>query len=70
MEDLLESITLEKARLLNGMTMEQVANDLNIHPQTYAKIEKEPDKASIRQAKMLSKLFGISVNILFFGHRL
>ena len=34
-------------------------------PQTYAKIEKEPDKASIRQAKMLSELFGISVNILF-----
>ena len=70
MEDLLESITLEKDRLLNGMTMEQVANDLNIHPQTYAKIEKEPDKASIRQAKMLSELFGISVNILFFGHQL
>lgn len=70
MEDLLENITLEKARLLNGLTMEQVADNLNIHPQTYAKIEKEPDKASIRQAKMLSKLFGVSVNILFFGHQL
>lgn len=49
--------TLEQLRLINHCTMEDIAKFLGIHAQTYAQIEKNPDRANIQQAKMLSKYF-------------
>lgn len=59
--------TLEQLRLINHITMEEVAQYLGIHAQTYAKIEKNPDRATIHQAKMLSAFYKLPADTIFFG---
>ena len=58
--------TPKEARLLSGLTQQQVAQKLNIHPQTYAKLEKNPDMFTVGQSKLLSKLFGMDYDLIFF----
>lgn len=58
--------TPKEARLLSGLTQKQVAKKLNIHPQTYSKLEKKPYMFTIGQSKMLSELFGLKYDLIFF----
>ena len=60
-------ITPKEARLIKGLTIKQVAQKLNIHPQTYAKLEKNPDLFTVGQSKVLSKLFGLDYDLIFFN---
>lgn len=59
--------SVKQARLLAEKTQEQLADSLNIHVQTYRKIEKDPGSATIRQAKQIAKITGIPLNEIFFG---
>ena len=60
-------ITPREARLIRGLTIKQVAKKLNIHPQTYAKLEKNPDLCTVGQSKILSELFGLDYDLIFFN---
>ncbi len=65
-----EAKTLKDYRLLNGFTMEFIAEKLNMHPQTYAKYELFPENLSIKQAKEIASIFNVSVNDIFFKNKL
>ena len=46
--------TVEQARKLRNKSQQQMALHLKIHVQTYRKIEKNPENATIKQAKEIS----------------
>jgi len=60
--------TVEQARKLAGKSQQEMANGMGIHRQTYMKLEKNPDTATIKQAKRIAELTGISVEEIFFGN--
>lgn len=63
-----EAKTLRDYRTLNNLTMEDMGELLAIHPQTYATLEKNPDRVSIKQAKLLAAKFGVTINDIFFDN--
>ncbi len=60
--------TPKEARLLSGLTQQEVAEKLMIHPQTHAKLEKQPYMFTIKQSKVLPELFGIKYDLIFFNN--
>ena len=60
------SLTLKQARLLKEKTQEYMAEKLNIHVQTYRKLEENPEEVTIRQAKIICAELGQSYDTIFF----
>lgn len=58
---------IKEARENARYTQEQAAERLGMSRPTYSKIEKNPDVASIEDAKKIAALFGVSVEDIFFG---
>ena len=58
---------IKEARENARYTQEQAAERLGMSRPTYSKIEKNPDVASIEDAKKIASLFGVSVEDIFFG---
>lgn len=58
---------LSEARKKARFSQEAVAGYLGVSRPTYAKMEKNQDLVSIEDAKKLSKLFEIPVDVIFFG---
>lgn len=58
---------IKEARENARYTQEQAAGRLGMSRPTYSKIEKNPDVASIEDAKKIAALFGVSVEDIFFG---
>ncbi|EOR24993.1 phage-related Cro-like protein [Niallia nealsonii AAU1] len=59
--------TLKQARLLKGLTQDQVAKELGVHVQTYRKMEKHPDDVTVGEAKKLSEILEFSYDFIFFN---
>lgn len=60
--------TVKQARVLAGLTQQEMADVLCIHRSTYIKLEENPDKITIGQAKAISNTTGVPVDsILFFA---
>lgn len=59
--------TIKQARLHAGMTQEAMANALEVDRGTYAKIEKDPLKATVRQIKKISDVTGIPISNIFLS---
>ena len=59
--------TLKQARLLKGLKMKDMAKELNVHVQTYSRMEKFPDTITIGEAKKISKILGINYDHIFFS---
>lgn len=59
--------TLKQARVHAGFTQAEVANYLGIDRGTYLRMEKDPQRASIRQINKISALTGIPVSDIFLG---
>ena len=59
--------TLRQARTHAGLTQEDVANSLGIDRGTYIRMEKEPQRATVKQINAISALTGIPVVDLFLG---
>ena len=53
-------LSLKQMRLIKGKTQDEMAELLNIHVQTYRKLEENPDEATIKQAKKISEFLGVS----------
>lgn len=58
---------IKEARENARYTQEQAAERLGMSRPTYSKIEKNPDVASIEDAKKIAALFEVSVEDIFFG---
>ena len=59
--------TLRQARTHAGLTQAEVANSLGIDRGTYLRMEKDPQRATIRQINIISALTGIPVSDIFLG---
>jgi len=59
--------TVKQARVLADLTQAEVAQKLCICEQTYRKIERNPDTATVKQAQAISQLFGLSYDSIFFS---
>lgn len=61
-------LTLKQARLLKGYKQIEISAHLGVHVQTYRKIERYPDTATIGEAKKICDFLGISYDYIFFDH--
>lgn len=62
-----KAITLKQARLLADKTQTECANHLHVCKQTYAKIENNPETATVAQAKSICFFLNRSIDEIFFG---
>lgn len=49
------AMTVKAARVCAGLTQQDIANTLKMHVQTYAKLERYPEKFTIEQAEKFAK---------------
>lgn len=59
--------TLRSARREAGFTQQFMADELGVSRPTYIKIEENPSKASVLQAKRICEILGKSYEQIFFG---
>ncbi len=60
--------TVSQARKFREKRQQDMANYLHIHVQTYRKIEKKPELATIKQAKEIAEFLNMPYdNINFFS---
>lgn len=52
---------LKEARLKRGLTQGELAEKAGIHPNTYAKIERDEQEPSFETAKKLAKVLGVKL---------
>ena len=57
---------LVEARKQARYSQQNVADELGISRQTYIRMEKNPEDISINDAKVLAKMFGVSIEDIFF----
>ncbi|RSL32636.1 XRE family transcriptional regulator [Salibacterium salarium] len=60
-------LTLKQARLIKEKTQQELADSMGVHVHTYARMEKNPDEVTIREAKQLSELLGVDYDKIFFN---
>ncbi len=60
-------ITLRQARRIADLTQKQMADILGMAINTYRKLEEDPSKATIEQAKKVSVATGFPVEQIFLG---
>lgn len=58
-------ITVKQARRMAEKTQAEMAKLLGIDRSTYIKLEKDPERATVSQAKKISEVTGVSVDRLF-----
>lgn len=60
--------TLKSARVYREKSRKEMAELLNIHEQTYTKLENNPELVTIGQAKKISKFLNIKIDSIFFAN--
>lgn len=60
-------LTLKQWRLAKEISQEQMAGKCGVHRNTYAAWEENPEDISIKNAKIIAKALGESVNVIFFN---
>lgn len=60
-------LNLRQARRIRDKTQDEMANLLNVHVQTYRKIEENPNEATIEQAKKISEFLQVPYDEIFFA---
>ena len=61
------AMTLKQARRHREKTQKEMADLLKVHLQTYRKIERTPEVATVQQAKEMAAYLDVSYNDIFFG---
>lgn len=61
--------TMRQARQYAGLTQKEVADHFGVSLPTYTRIEHEPERATIAQAKKFSGITGIPLDEIFFGSK-
>ena len=62
----MEKQSIKRTRIILGKTQKEVADEIGVHVQTYAKIEHNPEIATISQAKRIAKALNTSIDKIFF----
>ena len=62
----MERMTLKKARIIAGLTQQEVADKLGISTPTYRNLERNPERLTLKQAMQLSEILGQPLDVLFF----
>lgn len=62
-------LSLKQLRLVRGKTQDDMAKLLNIHVQTYRKLEENPDEITIKQAKIISGFLEVSYDDIFLVNK-
>lgn len=57
---------MRQARRLKDKTQEEMADLLDIHVQSYRKLEENPDLTTVGQAKKIADFLGVSYDEIFF----
>ena len=60
--------TVKQARQMADKTQKEMANLLEIHENTYRRLEHHPEKISLVQAKRISEITKISLDNIFFDN--
>lgn len=60
-------ISLEAARVNAGLSAEQVAFEMHVAPRDVEAWEKDSSELTVMQAKMLSELYRIPLDNMYFG---
>lgn len=60
-------LTIKQARLLKGLTQSEMAQQLNVHVQTYRNMENHSDDVTVGNAKKICDLLEISYDQIFFN---
>ena len=63
----MHDLTIKQIRLAKEICIQQMAERLNVHPNTYASWEKEPLTISIGNAFKIADIFGMSVDDIFLS---
>lgn len=58
--------TVKQARTYRGKTQIEMAQLLGVHHETYRKMEREPEKISVKMAAKFCRLLGFNVEDIFF----
>ncbi len=66
-EKMNKPLTLRQARKASEITQQALAESLGVSKNTYLKIERQPELATIKQAKTIAKILGVSYDEIFFG---
>ena len=59
--------TLRQARTHAGLTQADIASSLGIDRGTYLRMEKDPQRATVKQINTISELTGIPAEDIFLG---
>ncbi|PEL22504.1 helix-turn-helix transcriptional regulator [Bacillus toyonensis] len=60
-------LTIKQVRLVKGITQKEMAEQLNVHVDTYRKMERYPDDITIGEAKIICSHLEISYDHIFFN---
>lgn len=60
-------LTLKQWRLAKEISQEEMAAKCNVHRNTYAAWEENPNNISVGNAKIIAKALNESVNTIFFN---
>lgn len=63
---MIEYQSISQARNELGLTQQNMADELGIARQTYAKMEAEPENLTIREARLICAILGKRVRDIFF----
>lgn len=61
-------MSIRQARRAKEITQKEMAESLQVHVQTYRRIEEHPETATIAQARRIAEKLCMSYNDLIFTH--
>lgn len=61
------ALTMKQARIGINATQQEIADKMGVHVQTYARMEKEPEDITIKEAKLFSDIVGLPISDIYFG---
>lgn len=62
------SLSVKQWRLAKGISQEDMAHMCNVHRNTYASWENNPECISIKDAKIIANALGEDINVIFFNN--
>lgn len=63
----MNEMTIAQIRRDSGLTQQEMADKLGVSRQTYAKLENDPSKATIEQARLMCRVLGRKYEDIFFA---
>lgn len=68
MELNLTNLSVKQARIITDKTQRQIAAEMGVSRDVYRRIEKNPETATIEQAKRFCRATGFDLDRIFFAH--